>query len=106
MNGFFLVLFATVVISALCLLGMAVGMLIRGKSFTSCACSSITFDGEKIECPGCVGDERSTGDQAKQKRCSQAGGLCDDEQSCLERMDCQVKHEPAGCSADELRPVG
>ena len=43
----------TMVVLALCVLAMAVGVIFRNKSFTSCACASITFRGEKIRCPAC-----------------------------------------------------
>ena len=53
---FFIVFSIAVVVIALCLLGMAVGVILRGKSFKSCGGASVTFRGEKIRCPGCVED--------------------------------------------------
>ena len=44
-------------IMGLCMLGMAVGVIIRNKTFTSCGCASMTFNGEKIRCPGCTEPE-------------------------------------------------
>ncbi len=40
-------------IIGICSLIMAIGLL-RGKTFTSCGCASIDYQGEKIKCPGCV----------------------------------------------------
>lgn len=37
---------------ALCFIIMAVGLL-RGKTFTSCGCASVTINGEEIKCPAC-----------------------------------------------------
>ncbi len=47
-----------VVLAALLLFAllMAVGLIFRGKTFTSCGCGSITYKGEKIRCPGCKKD--------------------------------------------------
>lgn len=54
----FIVVFSiAVVVIALCLLGMAVGVILRGKSFRSCGGASLVFRGEKIKCPGCVEDD-------------------------------------------------
>ena len=49
-----------------CLLLMSVGVIIRNKSFKSCGCASIEFNGEKIKCPGCCDDES----EATQKCCA------------------------------------
>lgn len=55
--GLFLV---SVVVVGICLLAMAVGIMIRNKSFSSCGCASITIRGEKIRCPGCTEEECSS----------------------------------------------
>ena len=51
---FLIVSIAAVVIVALCLLGMAVGVMFRNRPFESCGSASIMFRGERINCPGCV----------------------------------------------------
>lgn len=58
-------LIASVIILALCLLAMAVGVIFRNKTFTSCGCASITYRGEKIRCPSCPDtDEEGEGEGA------------------------------------------
>lgn len=52
--SFFELAIPALVILGLCLLGMAVGVIFRGKSFKSCGCASIEFRGERIDCPACV----------------------------------------------------
>jgi hypothetical protein len=52
--SFFLVFLAAVVIFALCLLGMAVGVIFRNKPFRSCGNASIRYRGERIDCPACT----------------------------------------------------
>ena len=53
----FLTLSIVVGIFAACILIMAVGLIIRKRSFTSCGCAKITFRGETIRCPACPDDE-------------------------------------------------
>lgn len=56
--NFTLLLIVSVSVVAVCVLAMAVGLLIRNRSFTSCGCAGITYRGEKLRCPGCTeGDE-------------------------------------------------
>lgn len=43
----------------LCCLAMAVGLILRNKTFTSCACASITYKGEKIRCPACPEEDET-----------------------------------------------
>ena len=74
--NFLLILFVAIVVTAACLLAMAVGVLIRGRSFTSCGCASITFNGERIDCPG-------HGDPADDAgRCSRTGQVCENAGAC------------------------
>jgi hypothetical protein len=47
---------AALAVMAVALLAMAVGVIIRNKSFTSCGCASIRFRGETIRCPACPSD--------------------------------------------------
>ncbi len=54
---------AAVVIIGLCLLAMSVGLIFRGKTFTSCGCASITFRGEKIRCASCPDKEEKSADK-------------------------------------------
>jgi hypothetical protein len=54
---------AVIVIVALCLLAMSVGLIFRGKTFTSCGCASITFRGEKIRCASCPDKDEDSGDK-------------------------------------------
>ncbi len=64
----FLLLAGTVIgIFAVCLVAMAVGVIIRNKTFTSCGCASLTYRGEKIRCPGCT--DRAP-DEAEEVRAS------------------------------------
>jgi hypothetical protein len=62
---FLTVLIPAILLLALCFLGMAVGVIFRNKSFKSCGCGSLTFRGERIDCPGhapdaAEGDARET----------------------------------------------
>lgn len=41
------------VILGICVLFMAVGVIFKGKTFTSCGCASIIYQGEKIRCAAC-----------------------------------------------------
>ena len=43
-------------ILAACVIVMAVGLL-QNKTFKSCGCSSVTFNGETIRCPACPNKE-------------------------------------------------
>lgn len=43
----------TLVIVALCMLAMAVGVIFRNRTFTSCGNASLDFNGERIDCPAC-----------------------------------------------------
>jgi len=56
------------IIIAVCILIMAVGAIFRGKTFSSCACGSITFKGEKIDCPGHV-DNGGDGETVPKQGC-------------------------------------
>ena len=51
--NFLVILGAALVIVAICMLAMAVGVIFRNKPFRSCGNASITFQGEKIDCPAC-----------------------------------------------------
>ena len=48
-----LILTLTFLIFAFCMLAMAVGVIFRNKTFTSCGNASIDFHGERIDCPAC-----------------------------------------------------
>ena len=50
---------------AVCIIGMSVGLL-QNKTFRSCGCSSVTYKGEKIRCPGCTDTDE---DEAPQVSC-------------------------------------
>jgi len=52
MNALALIL-VVVVLLAVCMIAMSVGLL-QNKTFRSCGCSSVTYKGEKIRCPGCT----------------------------------------------------
>ena len=60
-------------IFALCFLGMAVGILIRNKGFTTCG--NATLKGEKVSCPSC--EQRGEGAPAP-KWCKKKERVCDD----------------------------
>lgn len=74
--NFLVMLLVATAITALCLLGMAVGVLLRGRCFASCGCATITFNGEKIDCPGHV-DPKGDG-----SRCSRSGAICENAGTC------------------------
>jgi hypothetical protein len=38
-----------------CGLLMAVGVIVKNKTFKSCGCAAAEFNGEKIDCPGGCG---------------------------------------------------
>jgi hypothetical protein len=48
-----LIFILTVSVMALCMLGMAIGVIVRNKTFTSCGNASINYRGERIDCPAC-----------------------------------------------------
>jgi len=55
---------------ALCVVAMAVGVIFRNKTFTSCGCASVTYRGERIRCPACPEkeeDESGDGDAGAPK---------------------------------------
>ena len=56
---FLSLLIPVVAILAMCFLGMAVGVIFRNKSFQSCGCATLTFNGERIDCPGHVPEEET-----------------------------------------------
>jgi hypothetical protein len=60
MSYFVTILGAALVIVALCMLAMAVGVIIRNKSFKSCGCASITYQGERIDCPSACPESPET----------------------------------------------
>lgn len=67
---FLTLLIPAVLILALCFLGMAVGVLFKDKTFRSCACGSITFRGERIDCPGHVPEPESDEPCANRDQCT------------------------------------
>jgi hypothetical protein len=52
MNLFTLVL-VTISVVGLCVLGLAVGLILRNKCFSTCGCGEITYKGESLRCPAC-----------------------------------------------------
>jgi len=53
MNTFLGLLGITLALMALAGLGMAIGVIFRGKPIRHCGGASLSFDGEKIDCPAC-----------------------------------------------------
>ncbi len=76
--------FPAILILALCFLGMAVGVIFRNKSFKSCACATITFNGERIDCPGHVPEPDA--DEA----------VCEHRATCAKRT-CEKSPEAQAC---------
>ena len=37
---------------------MAVGVIIKNKTFKSCGCAAAEFNGEKVDCPGGCGRQK------------------------------------------------
>lgn len=63
----FLILIVVVgALIAVCIIGMSVGLL-QNKTFRSCGCSSVTYKGEKIRCPGCTDTDE---DEEQPSSCS------------------------------------
>ena len=60
MSYFLIIFIAALVAVALCMLAMAVGVIIRNKSFKSCGCASIIYKGERIDCPGACPESSET----------------------------------------------
>ena len=48
-----------IVILAICYLGMAVGLIFRNKTITSCGRAARDFDGEPIRCAACGAKDES-----------------------------------------------
>jgi hypothetical protein len=69
---FLTLIIPAILVLALCFLGMAVGIIFRNKSFKSCGCGSLTYRGERIDCPGHV-PEGTSDDTAN---AAASGGCC------------------------------
>lgn len=87
-------LIPALVVIGLSLLGMAVGVIFRGRSFKSCGCASIEFRGERIECPACVGEEEA------------AGGEAQTSTPCEHRPQHACRHGTGDRSPTESTPAG
>lgn len=60
----------TVIILAVCLLGMSIGLILRNKTFTSCGRAARDFDGEPIRCAACGEQVKPDGEGCGRKRIS------------------------------------
>ena len=82
---FISILIPAIVLIGLCFLGMAVGVIFRDKSFKSCGCATITFNGERIDCPGHVPEK------------DDAEPGCEHRATCSKRS-CEKEASPQPCS--------
>ncbi len=63
-----------------CLLAMAVGVILRNRSFTSCGNAGVTINGERINCPSC---QDRGGEPPVARPCHrQPDKLCDRDGGC------------------------
>jgi hypothetical protein len=65
MTTAFIYILITIGVVALCWLGMSIGLIFRGKTFTSCGRAARDFDGQPIECAACGQKVRAEGKACK-----------------------------------------
>jgi hypothetical protein len=64
-SDFLIYAIAILVVMGICVLAMAVGLIFRNKTFTSCGCASISYRGEKISCAACPDKDKPTCEKRK-----------------------------------------
>lgn len=76
MSYFLFILIAAILIIAACILAMAVGVILRNKSFKSCACASITYKGERIDCPAACPEPGNAAPESEQETPASVKACC------------------------------
>jgi hypothetical protein len=71
---FFIYMAASVVLIALCLLGMSVGLIFRNRAFSSCGRAARDFNGEPIRCAACGGADEPASACRRRRR---TADVCD-----------------------------